>query len=34
LLGEANEVFPTFTDNRFFGPGAPIGGWFGIKISM
>ncbi|MEZ5444743.1 MAG: TonB-dependent receptor [Gammaproteobacteria bacterium] len=34
LLGEANEVFPNFTDNRFFGPGAPIGGWFGIKISM
>jgi hypothetical protein len=27
-------VFPTFTDNRFFGPGAPIGGWVGIKISM
>lgn len=34
LLGESNEVFPGFTDNRFLGAGAPIGGWVGIRIEM
>jgi iron complex outermembrane recepter protein len=33
LLGDPADVFPTFTDVRFFGPGAPIGGWVGMKIS-
>ena len=32
LLGEADEVFPDLNDNRFFGPGAPIGGWVGLRV--
>lgn len=34
LLGDPTEVFDTFTDNRFLGPGAPIGGWIGVKIAL
>ncbi|MGQ0657731.1 MAG: TonB-dependent receptor [Chromatiales bacterium] len=36
LLGDASEVdqFASFTDPRFLGPGAPIGGWVGVKISL
>lgn len=34
LLGEADEVFTTFTDNRFLGAGAPISGFIGIKIEL
>jgi len=34
ILGESDSVFPAFTDPRFLGPGAPRGGWIGIKISM
>lgn len=34
LLGDPTTVFPTFTDPRFLGPGAPRGGWIGIKISL
>ncbi|MEL6184116.1 MAG: hypothetical protein AAFU79_05785 [Myxococcota bacterium] len=31
LLGEADEVFPNFEDNRFLGPGAPLGAWIGLR---
>lgn len=34
LLGETNEVFPEFNDNRFLGPGAPIGGWLGVELHI
>ncbi|RME36018.1 MAG: TonB-dependent receptor, partial [Gammaproteobacteria bacterium] len=42
LLGEPGEVFngsgpgftPAMSDPRFLGPGAPIGGWLGIKITL
>ncbi len=34
LLGEPDEVFASFTDPRFMGAGAPIGGWVGIKASF
>ncbi|MGH8583392.1 MAG: hypothetical protein ACREWG_11535 [Gammaproteobacteria bacterium] len=33
LLGAADEVFANFADDRFFGAGAPIGGWVGLKPS-
>ena len=31
LLGEADEVFPQFDDNRFYSPGAPFGAWIGLR---
>lgn len=34
IFGEPDEVFPTFTDNRFVSPGAPLSGWVGVKISL
>lgn len=34
LLGEADEVFPDFEDNRFLSPGAPISGWLGARIEL
>jgi outer membrane receptor protein involved in Fe transport len=34
LLGEPDEVFPTFTDARFLGAGPPQGAWLGIKIKL
>lgn len=34
LLGEPDEVFSTFSDNRFFGPGAPISGFVGIRVDL
>ncbi|MGH8525387.1 MAG: TonB-dependent receptor, partial [Gammaproteobacteria bacterium] len=35
LLGEPEEILgPAFDDPRFLGPGAPIAGWFGVKISL
>lgn len=35
LLGDPTEVLGnSFTDNRFLGPGAPIGGWFGVKVAL
>jgi outer membrane receptor protein involved in Fe transport len=34
LLGEPDEVFPSFSDPRFEGAGAPRAGWIGIKVSM
>lgn len=40
LLGDPSEVFnednglPSFTDPRFLSPGAPIGGWVGVRLSL
>ncbi len=34
LLGEPDEIFSTFSDNRFVGPGAPISGFVGIKVEL
>ena len=34
LLGEPDEIFPTFNDPRFEGVGAPRAGWVGVKVSM
>jgi iron complex outermembrane receptor protein len=33
-LGDPSNVFPEFTDPRFLSPGAPIGGWAGIRIKL
>jgi iron complex outermembrane recepter protein len=33
-LGDPSNVFPEFTDPRFFSPGAPIGGWAGVWIKL
>lgn len=32
LLGEPDEVFPTFEDARFFGSGPPRGAWLGVRV--
>ena len=32
VLGEATSVFPTFTDPRFQGPGAPRAAWAGVDL--
>lgn len=35
LLGEPDEVLgASFDDPRFLGPGAPIGGWVGVEVSL
>jgi outer membrane receptor protein involved in Fe transport len=40
LLGDPSEVFnegnglPSFTDPRFLSPGAPIGGWVGLRLNL
>ncbi len=34
ILGDPTPVFPNFSNPRFLAPGAPIGGWIGIKISL
>jgi outer membrane receptor protein involved in Fe transport len=34
LLGEPQEVFPTFTDPRFLGSGPPFGAWIGVRFSL
>lgn len=34
VLGDPTSVFPNFTDTRFLGPGAPIGGWVGLKLTF
>jgi outer membrane receptor protein involved in Fe transport len=34
ILGDPTRVFPSFTNPRFLNPGAPRGGWIGIKISL
>ncbi|MEO7432979.1 MAG: TonB-dependent receptor [Dokdonella sp.] len=33
-LGNASEVFPDFSDPRFFGPGQPRGAWIGVKVAL
>jgi iron complex outermembrane recepter protein len=33
-LGDPTNVFPDFTDPRFLSPGAPIGGWAGVRIKL
>ena len=32
VLGDATDVFPTYTDPRFLGPGAPRAAWGGIDV--
>jgi outer membrane receptor protein involved in Fe transport len=32
VLGDATSVFPTFTDPRFQGPGAPRAAWTGVDL--
>lgn len=34
LLGEPDEVLSDLNDPRFLGPGAPIGGWVGVKLAL
>lgn len=34
LLGEPDEVFPTFEDPRFLGAGAPMGAWVGVRLIL
>lgn len=33
-LGDPTEVFPDFTDPRFFGPGAVRGAWLGVRVAL
>ncbi|HVV50689.1 MAG TPA: TonB-dependent receptor [Polyangia bacterium] len=32
VLGDATDVFPTYTDPRFLGPGAPRAAWGGVDV--
>ncbi|HKE46410.1 MAG TPA: TonB-dependent receptor [Steroidobacteraceae bacterium] len=34
LLGEPQEVFPTFTDPRFLGAAPPFGAWVGVRFNL
>ncbi len=34
VYGEANEIFPSFDDDRFVSPGAPRAGWIGVRLSL
>jgi outer membrane receptor protein involved in Fe transport len=34
LLGDPQQVFPSFTDPRFYGPGAPRGAWLGVRVTL
>jgi iron complex outermembrane receptor protein len=34
ILGQPQEVFPSFTDPRFFGAGPPRGAWVGVKVKL
>jgi outer membrane receptor protein involved in Fe transport len=34
LLGDPQEVFPTFTDPRFYGAGPPLGAWLGVRVTL
>ena len=34
LLGDPQEVIPSFSNPRFLTPGAPIGGWIGLRIKI
>ncbi len=33
-LGDPSNVFPELTDPRFLSPGAPIGGWAGVRLKL
>ena len=33
VLGDATPVFPTYTDPRFVGPGAPRAAWIGVDVN-
>jgi iron complex outermembrane recepter protein len=34
LLGEPDEIFPTFEDPRFYGAGPPLGVWAGVRLAF
>jgi iron complex outermembrane recepter protein len=34
LLGEPQEVFPAYSNPRFYGPGPPIGAWLGVRVTL
>ena len=34
ILGQPDNVFPDFEDPRFYGPGAPRGGWIGMRVAF
>ena len=34
LLGEPDEVFPSFEDPRFYGAGPPRGAWLGLRVKF
>jgi outer membrane receptor protein involved in Fe transport len=34
LLGEPDEIFPTFEDPRFYGAGPPLGIWAGVRLAL
>jgi outer membrane receptor protein involved in Fe transport len=34
ILGDPQDVFPTFTDPRFYGSGPPRGAWLGVKVKL
>jgi len=34
LLGDPQQVFPTFHDPRFYGPGSPFGAWLGARVTL
>jgi iron complex outermembrane receptor protein len=34
ILGDATDLFPTFTDPRFVSPGDPRAGWVGITLDL
>jgi outer membrane receptor protein involved in Fe transport len=34
ILGDPTEIFPTFTDARFLGPGAPRAVWLGVSFVL
>ena len=33
-LGDPSQVFPSFSDPRFLSPGAPIGAWAGLRVTL
>ena len=34
LLGDPQEVFASFSNPRFYGPGAPLGAWLGVRVTL
>ena len=33
-LGDPSQVFPSFSNSRFLSPGAPIGAWAGLRVTL